>query len=140
MKDYCEECFFLKDYERRYHIQALPAYGFAQDEPDADSSPNNTHVVKPKGRRNTGARYRRRMDAKKKAEELRNIDLGKGRSWASYDYVDGTWVRVGNFAKHPKHSNIKKLMKRNTNKAVRRNPETYKGNQYRKVHDRWAYD
>lgn len=127
----CENCPILEAYE-------------AGCEKAYEEHCGEAHIVTPKASRNgtrrTGQKYRRRMDALKKAEELRNIELGKGRSWARYDYVDGEWVRVGNFAKHPKHSKVRKLMKRNTNKAVRRQPETYKGGHYRKIHDRWIYD
>lgn len=99
----------------------------------------DAYVQNTKGVRKTGRRYRRRMDAIKKAEELKNIKLGKGHSWASYGYVDGECVRVGNFAKHPKHSIAWKCLKRSSNKAVRRHPpETCKGNQYKRVPFKWS--
>lgn len=127
---WCEGCPILEGYEGRVDMSDYCDDAFSEEV----SSP------KAKGIRKTGAKYRRRMDAKKKADELRKIDLGKGRSWTEYDYVDGRFVRTGRFAKHPKHSNIRRLMKRNTNKATRRNPSVNKGNHYRKIHDRWIYD
>lgn len=89
--------------------------------------------------RNRG--YRRRVKCRKE-RRLRNIiSRGSGYSphigYITLDKVDGKWIYVGKYIKHPKNSNAQRFLKRRTNRAARRCDLPLKGNSYRKCKEYW---
>ena len=96
---------------------------------------------KKKGKRKTGAQYRRAMAVKHRDDLMRLINNCSYIPWAGYvdwDWRDGVWEQVGKYIKYPKNSNAQRYWKRHSNKIVRKRKEAFRGNQYRKCFDyRW---
>ena len=150
----CGECPIVEDYERRcqsaeeggfepqfeYCSCDKVQYKFYQGGHCEDAYFEEIQEPETKGSRKTGLRYRRRMNVKKRDELIKNVELGKTRAWIEHSYVDGEWKQTGKFVKHPKNSNKRKFMKKSMNRAVRRNPETFKGNQHRKLLGIWYWE
>ena len=93
---------------------------------------------KKKGKRKTGAQYRRAMAVQHRDDRLWTIQNCACRPGAGYvdgEMQDGVWVWVGNYIKYPKNSNAKQYWKRHSNKIVRKRKEVFRGNQYRKCFD-----
>ena len=110
-------------------------YGFCED----------AFIERPtaiaKGKRRTGRAYRRYQ---RKLKDARRKDIIRGAGYnptvgyIEYDYVDGVWMEVGNHIKYPRNSNAQRLLKRLSNKQVRKYTGIIpKGNSYRKIFDYW---
>ena len=93
------------------------------------------------GKRKTGTAYRRKMKHKH-LEQIRKNTMYSHcgylyRSKVAYvDWLfDGDdWYPSGKYVKFPRNSNNKQFWKGYSNRAIRRNGEAYRGNQYKKVY------
>lgn len=95
---------------------------------------------KKKGKRKTGAQYRRAMTVKHRDDRMwiiKNCGYNPSVGYVDCDVQDGIWVWTGNYIKYPKNSNAKQYWKRHSNKIVRKRNEAFRGNQYRKCFDYW---
>ena len=93
------------------------------------------------GKRKTGAAYRRKMKRKHLEQVRKNTMYSHSgylyRSKVAYvdwDYDDEDWYPSGKYVKYPRNSNNKQFWKGYSNRVIRRNGETYRGNQYKKVY------
>lgn len=96
---------------------------------------------KKKGKRKTGAAYRRAMKIQKNNRLIRILNSTRYNPHAGYvdwGWVDGVWQQVGTYVKYPRNSNKQRFGKRCTNRAVRRGAVVGSGKcGYRRCYDYW---
>lgn len=86
------------------------------------------------------AMRRRAATAKRQKRERWNAQLGRYNPAAGYmgwKKVNGEWVQ-DDHVKYPKNSKKQRYWKRQSNKAIRRSGDVFRGNQYRKCLDYWC--
>ena len=84
--------------------------------------------------------YRRSMK-NKKDKRLRQIIYRKGYcpnvGWIEYNLINGRWTETGKYIKPSSGSRKQKVLKRHSNKIVRKSAFSNKGNGYRKLCEYW---
>lgn len=92
------------------------------------------------GKRKSGRSYRRKMAVQKfkKKKEIGTYIFHA--CWVDWDVVDGKWMPIGKYIKHPSNSEMRSYFKKYSNKKVRKakyDDISSKGNGYRKLFDYW---
>lgn len=155
----CDECPILSKSSLQHRLELEKEYGEFQfdhlgcDKVDCEFFARGycedafVEIEKPrmKGVRKSGAAYRRAMNSKKKKRSIRNA-TSDSRNWRAgyviHDFVNGTWVPVGKYAKRPKNSHRQKFYKRYSNHLLRRGVLAGSGKSgYKRCFDyRWEMD
>ena len=104
------------------------------------SEQQRAELLPPQSKRRTGRAYRRMMGKQKFIRLYRIVTHSyvPHAGYTSWSYVDGQYVRSGDYIKYPKNSNRQRWCKKASNARVRKYMDLpSKGNSYRRAFDYW---